>query len=142
MGDNVLTGLLPCSLGCLTKAEQLNFAGNFFYGRVPEELCALENLENLTLSDNYFTRVGPICRKLIRDGILDVRNNCIRDLPNQRSRIDCATFFFKPKLICQNMVSYDEINCKDAQLQSSHKRSGGRKPKIPKLTYAALEKHR
>ena len=107
---------------------------------MPEELCALGNLQNLSLSDNYFTRVGPKCRKLIGDGILDVRNNCIRDLPNQRSRIDCVSFFAKPKLICPDLISYDEINCTDAQLQSTGKRF--RKPTIPKVTYSALDKHR
>ncbi|CBI32376.3 hypothetical protein VitviT2T_003548 [Vitis vinifera] len=140
VGHNLLTGLLPCSLGCLHNAEQLNFAGNFFYGRVPEELCALKNLQNLTLSDNYFTKIGPNCRDLIPTGKIDLRNNCIRNLPDQRPRSDCLAFFLKPKFICPNMVLYENNTCDDGQLQSTHMRS--RKPNIPKVTYSALVKHR
>lgn len=94
--NNQLTGPLPLSLACLEKVEQLNFAGNQLFGMVPEEVCELENLENLSLSDNYFTAVGPLCRILIVKGVLDVRNNCIPDLPFQRSVVECANFFAQP----------------------------------------------
>lgn len=34
VGNNLLTGPLPCSLACLESIEQLNFAGNYLYGEV------------------------------------------------------------------------------------------------------------
>lgn len=93
-GNNFLTGPLPCSLGCLEKIEQLNFARNFLHGQVPELVCELGNLLNLSLSDNYFTSVGPVCRKLIKSGVVDVRQNCIHGLPDQRPPWECWRFFF------------------------------------------------
>lgn len=110
-GNNQLTGPLPCSLGCLDKIEQLNFADNFLYGRVPEVLCELGNLANLSLSNNYFTGVGTACRKLIKKGVLDIRNNCIQDLADQRSAEECALFFLHPKS-CLHPETYSLIPCK------------------------------
>ncbi|XP_054796666.1 uncharacterized protein At4g06744 isoform X2 [Prosopis cineraria] len=101
-GNNRLTGPLPMSLGCLEQLELLNLADNLLYGMVPEVLCGLENLVNLSLSDNYFTHVGPLCRTLIQRGVLDVKNNCIPDLPFQRSVIECADFFVYPRM-CSHM---------------------------------------
>ncbi|KAJ4825633.1 hypothetical protein Tsubulata_029052, partial [Turnera subulata] len=111
IGNNQLTGPLPLSLACLEKVEQLNFAGNQLFGMVPEMVCQLPNLANFSLSDNYFTAVGPICRFLILRGVLDVRNNCIPDLPNQRSVVECADFFAHPKP-CPNLWSHTFIPCK------------------------------
>lgn len=97
-GNNQLTGPLPMSLGCLQNVELLNLAGNLLYGMVPEVVCGLENLVNLSLSHNYFTHVGPLCRTLIQRGALDVNNNCIPDLPFQRSMVECAAFFARPRM--------------------------------------------
>ncbi|XP_021823932.1 uncharacterized protein At4g06744-like [Prunus avium] len=110
-GNNQLTGPLPCSLGCLEKIEQLNFAGNFLYGKVPEVVCELGNLANLSLSNNYFTMVGPICRKLIKSGVLDLRKNCIRDLADQRSVEEYASFSLHPRS-CQHPESFSFMPCK------------------------------
>ncbi|KAI3525431.1 hypothetical protein L1887_04214 [Cichorium endivia] len=93
VGFNQLTGPIPHSFQCLQKMELLNLAHNKFYGDVPEAVCSLPNLSNFTLSYNYFTQVGPRCRKLIKNGVLDIKMNCILDLPNQRSEADCAHFF-------------------------------------------------
>lgn len=110
-GNNQLTGPLPFSLSCLEKVELLNLAGNLLYGMVPEVVCArLVNLVNFSLSDNYFTHVGPFCRMLIQRGVLDVRNNCIPDLPFQRSVVECANFFARP-MMCPFMWSYGFIPC-------------------------------
>jgi hypothetical protein len=109
--NNQLTGPLPFSLGCLDKAEQLNFAGNLLYGTVPEVVCGLENLVNFSLSNNYFMNVGLRCRSLIERGVLDVSNNCIPDLPFQRSVAECAHFFAIPR-ICPRMWSYTCVTCK------------------------------
>lgn len=110
VGNNRLTGPLPFSLACLDKVEQLDFAGNLLYGMVPEVVCELEDLENFSLSNNYFTNVGPLCRSLIERGVVDVRNNCIPDLPFQRSIRECAAFFAFPR-ICPHMWSYTYIPC-------------------------------
>lgn len=111
VSNNLLTGPLPCSFGCLAKIEQLNLSGNLLYGQVPEVVCALGNLANLSLSNNYFTKLGPLCRKLMKSGVLDVRKNCIHDLPHQRSVKECAAFFFFPRY-CPYLASFNFIPCK------------------------------
>ncbi|KAJ0026393.1 hypothetical protein Pint_08732 [Pistacia integerrima] len=110
LGNNQLTGPLPFSLACIEKVEQFNFANNLLFGMVPEVVCELGNLVNFSLSNNYFTNVGPFCRILIERGVLDVRNNCIPDLPFQRSIVECAEFFAHPKF-CPHMWSYAYIPC-------------------------------
>lgn len=117
-GNNRLTGPIPFSLGCLANVEVLNFAGNFLYGIVPEVVCALGNLANLSLSDNYFIHVGPICRRLIRKGVLDVKKNCIPGLPFQRSLVECASFFLRPR-ICPHLLSFAYIPCSLPNFSSS-----------------------
>ncbi|KAK9048075.1 hypothetical protein SSX86_032962 [Deinandra increscens subsp. villosa] len=109
-GNNLLTGPIPFSLGCLKKAEVVNFAGNLLYGGVPEVVCAMGNLANLSLSDNYLMQVGPICRGLIKKGVLDVRKNCIRGLPGQRSMVECMEFFEKPRY-CSYRQTYRYLPC-------------------------------
>ncbi|WOL15200.1 hypothetical protein Cni_G23981 [Canna indica] len=102
-GTNRLTGPIPLSFGCLRKVEQLNLAGNLLYGEVPEVVCRLAkygHLMNLSLSDNYFTSLGPSCLELIECKKLDVRKNCIPWLPKQRSPEECAWFLKRPKASC------------------------------------------
>ncbi|KAK6938659.1 hypothetical protein RJ641_032167 [Dillenia turbinata] len=96
------------SLSCLEKVEQLNFASNQFYGMVPEIVCQLGNLVNLSPSDNYFRHVGPVCRRLIWRAMLDIRRNCIPDLPFQRSVVGCYAFFSHPGFVptVQHTVSF------------------------------------
>ncbi|GJN21588.1 hypothetical protein PR202_gb09075 [Eleusine coracana subsp. coracana] len=100
-GMNQLTGPIPSSFSCLSSVEQLNLAGNRLYGDVPDAVCKLAGtagrLANLTLSGNYFTSVGPACAVLIKDGVLDVKNNCIPGLANQRRPAECAAFQSQPK---------------------------------------------
>nr|CAB3447238.1 unnamed protein product [Digitaria exilis] len=95
-GMNQLTGPIPASFSCLSSVEQLNLASNLLYGQVPDALCKLTGpagrLANLTLSGNYFTSVGPACAALIKDGAMDVKNNCIPGLANQRRLAECAAF--------------------------------------------------
>lgn len=140
-GNNFLTGPLPCSLGCLEKIEQLNFAGNFLYGQVPELVCDLANLLNLSLSDNFFTVVGPRCRKLIKSGVLDVRRNCIHGLPNQRPVGECWWFFFSSYWhYCQYpwwLSTY--VPCKAPPARHPYPPVGSKR-KL--LSYAALSRNR
>jgi len=100
-GMNQLTGPIPSSFSCLSSVEQLNLAGNRLYGQVPDALCNLAGpsgrLANLTLSSNYFTSVGPACSALIKDGVLDVKRNCIPGFANQRAPAECASFLSQPK---------------------------------------------
>ncbi|XP_038894380.1 uncharacterized protein At4g06744-like [Benincasa hispida] len=120
-GDNSLTGPLPCSLGCLEKIEQLNFAGNFLYGQVPEVVCELGNLLNLSLSDNYFTKIGPSCRKLVRNGVLDLRKNCIRGLPDQRLPLDCL-FSYLFRYPCPFPATYGFVPCEKSSFGSGQQK--------------------
>ena len=108
---NQLMGPVPLSFQyCLFKKELLVLAQNQFYGEVPEAICKLPNLSNFSLSYNYFTQVGPICRKLIDKKILDVRKNCILGLSNQRSKEECAAFFSKNKYhACPHPLSLKNV---------------------------------
>lgn len=112
VGFNDLTGPIPHSFQCLKKMELLNLAGNKFYGSVPEEVCSLPNLMNFTISYNYFTQVEAKCRKLMKDGILDVKMNCILGLPNQRSAADCAKFFSTTHS-CRDEKSLKYVPCSE-----------------------------
>ncbi|KAJ9175268.1 hypothetical protein P3X46_013839 [Hevea brasiliensis] len=134
--NNLLTGPLPCSLGCLAKIEQLNLAGNLLYGQVPEALCALGNLANLSLSGNYFTWLGPLCRKLVKSRVLDIRKNCIHDLPEQRSFHECFFFFLYPRH-CPYPAFFNFIPCK---VHPPIKPPMG--PKRNLISYKALSRHR
>ncbi|KAG6510250.1 uncharacterized protein At4g06744-like [Zingiber officinale] len=99
-GSNCITGPIPWSFGCLLKVEQLNLAENLLYGEVPDLVCRLAtdgNLANLSLSGNYFTGLGHSCWGLIEAGVLDVRQNCILGLPEQRPPTDCARFMLRRK---------------------------------------------
>ncbi|KAL4361461.1 hypothetical protein GQ457_04G002660 [Hibiscus cannabinus] len=154
--SNLLTGPLPSSLSCLVKSEVLNFADNLLYWEVPEELCALTNLENLSLSDNFFTKVGPVCRKLIRDGVLDVRQNCIPGLPDQKSLQECAEFYFKYIKLCPNPSSFKTIPCRDNAAwnhldesktktnatRNHHSEESKTKTKKGPVTYKTLSRHK
>lgn len=90
--------------------EQLNLANNQLYGEVPEVLCALKNLENLSLSNNYFSKVGPTCENLIQEGVLDLRGNCISGFADQRTEEECSAFFSQP-ITCPYSSSLKLIPC-------------------------------
>ncbi|CAI0445855.1 unnamed protein product [Linum tenue] len=128
-GDNKLTGPIPHSFACLADIKDLNLARNQLYGAIPESVCQLPKLANLSLSSNYFTQVGPACRDLIKKKVLDVRHNCILDLPGQRSAAECG-MFFSNKHTCPNektLMSY--VPCKGG--------SGGGKNSHQQSTTAA-----
>lgn len=110
VGFNQLMGPIPHSFQCLKEMELLNLAHNHFAGVVPEAVCSLPNLKNFTLSYNYFTQVGEKCRKLIKDGILHVKMNCILDLPDQRLPAECAKYFSVPHS-CPDEKSLSYVPC-------------------------------
>ncbi|KAE8124144.1 hypothetical protein FH972_019052 [Carpinus fangiana] len=76
--DNKLTGCLPYEIGLLAKATVFNLSAN-------------------SLTDNYFTEIGPECTKLIAKKVVDPKQNCISRLPNQRPKAECDAFLSKPK---------------------------------------------
>ncbi|GJU72226.1 putative leucine-rich repeat domain, L domain-like protein [Tanacetum coccineum] len=112
VGFNRFMGPIPHSFQCLKKMELLNLAHNKFSGVVPEAVCSLPYLSNFTLSYNYFTQVGEKCRKLIKDGVLHVKMNCILDLPDQRSPSECAKFFSVPHT-CPDEKSLTYVPCSE-----------------------------
>lgn len=142
---NQLTGPIPRSFGCLEKMQLLNLSFNKLYGTVPEELCQLDDLSNLTLSFNYFTQVGPDCRELIKKNVLDVRMNCILDLPFQKSKAECAAFF-SIKRSCPDEKSMTYLPCNIEDFASRKASSDGEilMPPVPapSPSYAALERYR
>ncbi|XP_047315510.1 uncharacterized protein At4g06744-like [Impatiens glandulifera] len=107
---NKFTGPIPHSFGCLTKMQRLNISSNNLSGAVPESVCKLKNLIELSLQNNYFTQVGPACRKLIKRGVLKVGTNCILDLPGQRTALECEKFFSKAKE-CPDHESMNYVPC-------------------------------
>ncbi|TKY71266.1 small subunit ribosomal protein S3Ae [Spatholobus suberectus] len=139
VSKNCLTGPIPHSFACLESIQYLNLEHNQFYGEVPEMVCQLPGLcnkGNFSLSDNYFTQVGPACRDLIMKNVLDVSNNCILGLPNQRPHGQCSEFFSNVKP-CPNPKYLHYVPCK------------GYYPHIhtaavpaPPLTYNSLNPHR
>ncbi|XWS68059.1 hypothetical protein CRYUN_Cryun04dG0057900 [Craigia yunnanensis] len=145
VGSNKLTGPIPYSFGCLKKIELLNLANNEFFGEVPEIVCQLSKLENFSLSNNYFTQVGPACRNLILKKKLDVRNNCILDLPSQRSKAECANFFSR-KQCCERKESFKWVPCIKGSYNYSNSKEKSDQESTASLpsarTYSTLIPHR
>ncbi|RCV07311.1 hypothetical protein SETIT_1G233800v2 [Setaria italica] len=141
VGMNQLTGPIPSSFSCLSSVEQLNLGGNRLYGQVPDALCKLAGpagrLANLTLPGNYFTSVGPACAALIKDGVLDVKNNCIPGLANQRHPAECAAFHSQPKT-CP--AATPQVACPAAAAKGAVAAPGERKARdySSYVTYATL----
>lgn len=102
---NLLGVQVPISLGCLGNIEQLILARNEFYGFIPDVICSIRSLQNLSVSYNYFTAEGRSCPSLPTRGVpFDDSQNCIPGRPLQRSQQDCAAFSAKPKT-CTEMTS-------------------------------------
>ncbi|KAG5090149.1 hypothetical protein JHK86_002761 [Glycine max] len=138
VSKNSLTGPIPHSFACLQSIQYLNLDRNQFYGEVPEMLCLLPGLRNngnLSLSDNYFTQVGPACRNLIKTNVLDVSYNCILGLPNQRPHGQCTEFFSKIKP-CPNPKYLHYVPCK-GYYPHTHPAATA----TPPLTYNSLNPH-
>ncbi|KAI8018143.1 Uncharacterized protein LOK49_LG04G00950 [Camellia lanceoleosa] len=125
--------------------QLLNLSFNKLYGTVPEELCQLDDLSNLTLSYNYFTQVGPECRELIKRNMLDDRINCILDLPFQKSKVEYVAFFSMERS-CPDEKSMNYLPCDIEDFASRRAPSDEEilMSPIPALSpsYAALEKYR
>ncbi|CAN4112170.1 unnamed protein product [Withania somnifera] len=109
--NNLLTGCIPDELGLLEKATVIDVGFNMLTGPLP---CSLGCLES-----------GPLCRKLIKSGVLNVEKKCIRGFPNQISIVECVIFNFS--IIPCNISKF-----------SSH-----RPPRAERhlISYSALSKH-
>uniref|UniRef100_A0A2N9ETU5 Leucine-rich repeat-containing N-terminal plant-type domain-containing protein n=1 Tax=Fagus sylvatica TaxID=28930 RepID=A0A2N9ETU5_FAGSY len=116
---NQLIGPIPLSFQCLFKIELLDLAYNQFYGQVLENICKLQTLTNFSLQYNYFTEVGPECRKMITKKRLNVEMNCIQDLPHQRSKYDCDSFFSANNHTCPDPKSLTIIPCSNNHYSGS-----------------------
>ncbi|XP_010270780.1 PREDICTED: uncharacterized protein At4g06744-like [Nelumbo nucifera] len=141
-GNNHLTGPIPYSFGCLERMQLLNFTGNKLYGPVPEVVCGLPSLANFSLSDNYFTQVGPKCRELIKKGKLDIRNNCILDLPSQRPADHCEKFFSSNPKYCSDLKTNTMIPCRLRPYSEETYSTPPATAISPSPSYNALIKHR
>ncbi|MCH89976.1 putative serine/threonine kinase plant-type protein, partial [Trifolium medium] len=140
---NSLTGPIPASFGCLEKIQFLNLAHNKFYGTVPESVCVLPGIKNngnLSLSDNYFTAIDPACWYLLKSKILDVSNNCIPGLPNQRSKKDCYDFQCKVKP-CSNHQSLSYVPCKTRWGAKQDTAPVSQEMATEPVTYKSLKPH-
>ncbi|KAG5621357.1 hypothetical protein H5410_006575 [Solanum commersonii] len=143
--NNQLTGCLPYEIGMLKLASQMevmDLSYNQLYGEVPETLCKISSLEELTLKYNYFTQIGPECRKLLKENVLDIGMNCIIDLDNQRKPEECETFFLQ-KRNCRDMNSLSYVPCKIHNFSSRNSSSGRAHTgdaRTRSTTYAALKK--
>ncbi|PIN04196.1 hypothetical protein CDL12_23272 [Handroanthus impetiginosus] len=136
---NQLTGPIPLSFGCLKSMNYLDLSRNKMYGTVPESLCKLRSLLELKLKFNYFTHVGPECRKLIANKKLDIKMNCILGLPFQRSPQECKAFFLKQSS-CPKPSELNIVPCK-IDASASTEESEPMEMASPH-SYAALHKHR
>jgi hypothetical protein len=82
----------------MRKVEQLDIAHNHLSGAVPEAICVLPRLNNLTVSNNYFTSEPPSCTRVVPlDGD---RRNCLPNRPAQRPPQQCAAFYSLPPINC------------------------------------------
>ncbi|XP_057975358.1 uncharacterized protein At4g06744-like [Malania oleifera] len=142
VGSNRMTGPIPQSFGCLANMIQLVLANNEFYGEVPETLCMLRSVTMLDLSGNFFTKVGSICRALIKAKKMNVTGNCISDLPGQRLQSDCANFAGNRKS-CPYESTFSIVPCNISSPPEGvmsyippMEIAGG----LPKRTYAALQR--
>jgi hypothetical protein len=143
VSDNSLTGPIPASFGCLEKIQFLNLAKNKFYGTVPESVCVLPGIKNngnLSLSDNYFTAIDPACWILLKSKVLDVSNNCIPGLPNQRSKKDCYDFQCKVKP-CSNHQSLSYVPCKTRWGAKQDTAPVSQEMATEPVTYKSLKPH-
>ncbi|KAI5314685.1 hypothetical protein L3X38_043861 [Prunus dulcis] len=154
--NNKFTGPIPRSIGQASKTLFGGFSslGTNLQGacrmkwvlkpghgvRLPEQVCTLSNLGNLSLANNYFTEVGPECRKLMKKKLLDVRQNCILGEPNQKTKAQCNAFFSKPRK-CPNEKEMTYVPCK-RYLRSNEKKPEHQKQASAPLSYGSLVRHR
>ncbi|CAN0901432.1 Leucine-rich repeat extensin-like protein 6 [Linum grandiflorum] len=95
--NNQLTGCIPEGIGlpdtvaCLNAIEVLNLEHNALSGTLPELVCSLRSLVNLTVAYNFFSGLSQECAKLfVRNVGFDFESNCIPGRDMQRQQPDCS----------------------------------------------------
>ncbi|XP_044487790.1 probable LRR receptor-like serine/threonine-protein kinase At2g16250 isoform X2 [Mangifera indica] len=84
---NNFTGLLPnSSSNANVTAAELNISLNLFYGNLTP---SLRRFSFIDLSGNYFE--GKVPKYVPGNSSLD--GNCLQDLPDQRTLVDCSSFY-------------------------------------------------
>jgi hypothetical protein len=64
MSNNLLSGHLPSTLSCLSGIEVLNIAHNQLTGELPELVCDLRRITNLSVGFNFFSEISQDCYRL------------------------------------------------------------------------------
>ncbi|CAD6344122.1 unnamed protein product [Miscanthus lutarioriparius] len=91
--NNNLTGCVPEALGFLPSIqgiEVLNLAHNQLTGELPDLLCDLRRIINLSVSFNFFSGISQRCdRQLGSRGVFDFVGNCVpgRDITAAAARV-------------------------------------------------------
>ncbi|KAJ6385899.1 hypothetical protein OIU77_028963 [Salix suchowensis] len=126
LSSNMLTGSIPVSFGSLQNLTTLDLSMNFlfgssiyfpvpsqlqtvvlksngFSGAVPEVLWSMPRLRLLDISGNNFTDLsGNYFKGRVPDYVSDnasLVSNCLRNFSNQRSLLDCTSFYTEKGLI-------------------------------------------
>lgn len=88
LGNN-LSGSLPTEYSA-QNLTVFDASDNKLSGSVPEELCKLKSLEQLNLSSNSFSgTLGPACTALVTKKVLNVSNNCLQGVKDQKPASQC-----------------------------------------------------
>ncbi|KAG5247770.1 LRR receptor serine/threonine-protein kinase [Salix suchowensis] len=95
---NFLSGSIPLGIGMLSKLQYLNLSTNGLSSSIPPQLGDLRRFLVADLSGNYFE--GPI-PDYVRDNASLV-SNCLQNSSNQRSLLDCTSFYTAKGLTFDN----------------------------------------
>ncbi|KAK4477109.1 hypothetical protein RD792_016319 [Penstemon davidsonii] len=112
---NNFTGILPninASVNA-TSVAVFNISRNLFYGNITP---VVRRFRFIDMSGNYFEGPVPV---YARGAHTSLRENCLRNLTNQRTVSDCASFYAERNLVFDN---FGEPNVAPPP-QSSHKRN-------------------
>ncbi|KAB1202541.1 hypothetical protein CJ030_MR8G028967 [Morella rubra] len=135
--SNNFTGGVPAEISTFRYFYELDLSNNKLTGCLPYEI-------GLPKIATFFD-VGPECRKLIRKKVLDIKMNCIIDLPEQRSKADCAAFYSEARYpTCPNEKSLTKIPCKTTYYSDPLGASADQ-PTVaasPPLSYSSLIPHK
>ncbi|OIT36560.1 hypothetical protein A4A49_35009 [Nicotiana attenuata] len=88
---------------------------------------------------NLEDKVGPECRKLIKEKVLDISMNCILDLENQRKPEECEALFLQPRK-CPDMESLSKVPCNIDDFSSGRRAHRHLCARARSTTYAAINK--
>ncbi|XP_034927565.1 probable LRR receptor-like serine/threonine-protein kinase At2g16250 isoform X2 [Populus alba] len=107
IGINLLGGSLPVNLFPVpSQLQTVVLKSNGFIGAVPDVLWSMPRLRLLDISGNNFTDLsGNYFEGRVPDyvsGNASLVSNCLQNLSNQRSLLDCTSFYTEKGLIFDN----------------------------------------